>query len=71
MHEEPKPTILQELYVRVQQKLSPVAWLLNGEYPEPSEEMKPFVFALMDRAIDGDEDAVAALQKLFPPRCSG
>jgi hypothetical protein len=33
--------------------------------------MKPFVFGLMTRALNGDEDAVLSLLKLFPPRCSG
>lgn len=46
-----------------------LGWIFDGSYPEPSEELKPFVFALMDRAVDqNDDEAVAALEKLFPPR---
>jgi hypothetical protein len=57
----------EELYA-VEKALDPIAWLLNDDWPEPSDEMKPFVFALLRRALDGDDDAVATLRKLFPPR---
>ena len=59
---------LEFLRLLTEQVLSPIAWLLEGDYQEPSAELKPFVYALMNRAIKGDEDAVAALMKLFPPR---
>lgn len=46
-----------------------LGWLFDGNYLEPSDDMKPFVFALMTRAVEHDDDeAVATLQKLFPPR---
>lgn len=64
------PVDPDELVLLVQRTLDPVAWILDGNYPEPREEMKPFIFALMTRACNGDEDAVAALMKLFPPRLS-
>ena len=41
---------LEFLRLLTEQVLSPIAWLLEGDYQEPSEEMKPFVFALMNRA---------------------
>jgi hypothetical protein len=46
-----------------------LGWLFTTDYPEPSAEMKPFVFALMTRAVEQDDErAVDALKKLFPPR---
>jgi hypothetical protein len=48
-----------------------IGWMFDGDYPEPSDEMKPFVFALMTRAVEkDDDDAVATLKKLFPPRAA-
>jgi hypothetical protein len=59
-----------ELRGRAQER---IGWVLDGNYPEPSDELKPFVFALMTRAIEGEDDddvarALEALRKLFPPR---
>jgi hypothetical protein len=65
------PVDADELHGMVLRTLDPVWWIITGDYPEPSDEMKPFVFALMGRACQGDEDAVLSLLKLFPPRCSG
>jgi hypothetical protein len=46
-----------------------LGWIFDHDYPEPSDTMKPFVFALMTRAVDEDDErAVDALKKLFPPR---
>jgi hypothetical protein len=53
----------------VERAAARVGWILDGDYPEPSAEMKPFVFALMTRAVEQDDDAaVETLKKLFPPR---
>jgi hypothetical protein len=49
-----------------------IGWVLDGNYPEPADELKPFVIALLRRAVDGDDEdvdrALEALRKLFPPR---
>jgi hypothetical protein len=46
-----------------------LGWIFDHDYPEPSDTMKPFVYALMTRAVDEDDErAVDALKKLFPPR---
>jgi hypothetical protein len=54
---------------RVQER---IGWILDGNYAEPSEELKPFVFELLKRAVEDDADdadrALEALRKLFPPR---
>jgi hypothetical protein len=54
---------------RVQER---IGWILDGNYAEPDDVFKPFVIALVRRAVDGnDEDAdraLEALRKLFPPR---
>jgi hypothetical protein len=48
-----------------------IGWIFDSDYPEPSDEMKPFVFALMTRAVDQNDDAaMETLKKLFPPRKS-
>jgi hypothetical protein len=46
-----------------------LGWIFDHDYPEPSDTMKPFVYALMTRVVDEDDErAVEALKKLFPPR---
>jgi hypothetical protein len=49
-----------------------IGWIFDHDYPEPDDVMKPFVFALMTRAVDGEGDdaasAITALEKLFPPQ---
>jgi hypothetical protein len=54
---------------RVQER---IGWILDGNYAEPDDVFKPFVIALLRRAVDGDDEdvdrALAALRKLFPPR---
>jgi hypothetical protein len=49
-----------------------IGWILDGNYAEPDDVFKPFVIALLRRAVDGDDEdvdrALAALRKLFPPR---
>jgi hypothetical protein len=53
---------------RVQER---IGWILDANYAEPSEELKPFVFELLKRAVEDDADdadrALEALRKLFPP----
>jgi hypothetical protein len=53
---------------RVQER---IGWIVDGNYPPPDDVLKPFVFELLKRAIDGaDNDvdrALEALRKLFPP----
>jgi hypothetical protein len=52
-----------------------IGWIFDHGYPEPDDVMKPFVFALMTRAVEGEGDdaasAIATLEKLFPPRGRG
>jgi hypothetical protein len=54
---------------RVQER---IGWILDGNYSEPDDVFKPFVIALLRRAVDGDDEdvdrALEALRKLFPPR---
>lgn len=67
---EERQQTLAELRQRILDAISPIAWILDGDYPEPSDDMKPFVYELLHRACKGDEDAVGTLTKLFPPRFS-